>query len=90
MTCYEYSPSVVRMPTPPEYRPLAQAVGSTVRAELARHGKTNGDLGKCLNLNIGTVAKRLSGESAFDVVELAMVAEWLGIDAGVFNISSVA
>lgn len=72
------------MPTPPEYRAVAQHVGSAVRAELARHGKTNGDLGACLNLTAQTVGRRLSGESPFDVVELAMVARWLDVDVAVF------
>lgn len=69
-----------------EFREVARTIGSTVRAELARHGKTQGDLGSCLNLTAQTVGKRLSGESPFDVVELAMVAKWLGIDVGVFNL----
>lgn len=88
MTSGEDSPNVVDMPTPPEYRAITQTVGSTVRAELARYGKTQDDLATCLGLTRQTVAKRLSGESAFDVVELAMVAKWLGIDAGIFNLSN--
>lgn len=74
------------MPTPPEYRAIARTVGSSVRAELARHDKTQRDLAACLGLTEHTVGKRLSGESSFDVVELARVAKWLNVDAAVFKI----
>lgn len=74
------------MQPPLEFREVARTIGSAVRAELARYDKTQDDLAACLNLTRQTVGKRLSGESPFDVVELAMVAKWLGIDVGVFNL----
>lgn len=62
--------------TPDQY---AEAIGSEVRAELARQRKTQAELASTLGITSATAARRLSGASPFDVSELATVANWLGI-----------
>lgn len=56
-----------------------QRVAGEVRAELARQRKTAADLSRALGVTPHTAGKRISGEVAFDVVELAEVAKWLGV-----------
>jgi len=60
--------------------PTAEAVASEVRAELARQQKTAGDLAAALNMTAHTAGRRLRGEVPFDVIELAQIGLWLGID----------
>lgn len=62
--------------TPTEY---AEAIGSEVRAELARQRKTQADLAAALGVTPATAARRLDGSSPFDVLELAKVANWLNV-----------
>ncbi|HXH77281.1 helix-turn-helix transcriptional regulator [Nocardioides sp.] len=62
--------------TPTEY---ATAIGSEVRAELARQRKTQADLAAALSLTPATIGRRLDGTSPFNVVELAKTANWLGV-----------
>lgn len=49
-------------------------VGRNVRAELARQGMSQAELGQAVGLTQGQISKRLRGEVAFDVNELAAVA----------------
>lgn len=62
------------MPTSP-----AQRVASQVRAELARQSKTQTDLGEALSLSQTAISRRITGEVAFDVTELALTAVYLGV-----------
>lgn len=61
----------------------AQQTGANVRAEMARAGMTQARLGKHLKLPQSAVSKRLRGEVAFDVDELAAVAAALDLDVNV-------
>lgn len=63
--------------TPTEY---AEAVAAEVRAEMGRQRKAQADLARALDITIPTAARRLRGEVPFDVIELAVVADWLGVD----------
>lgn len=63
--------------TPTEY---ANAVAAEVRAEMGRQRKTQADLAKALGFTAATAARRLDGGTPFDVIELAVVANWLGIE----------
>lgn len=45
-----------------------------MRAELARQGMSQAELGQAVGLTQGQISKRLRGEVAFDVNELAAVA----------------
>lgn len=67
------------MPTSP-----AQRVASHVRAELARQQKNQTQLGGALGLSQTAVSRRLTGEVAFDVTELAQVAVYLGVPLTAF------
>lgn len=58
---------------------FTQRVAGTVRAELARHRKSQGDLAAALGVSRSYVSRRLMGEVAFDVDEVSRIAEWLQI-----------
>lgn len=60
-------------------RQAADRVAGEVRAELARQRKSASDLAAALGITPHTAGRRLSGETPFDVVELARVATWLGV-----------
>jgi hypothetical protein len=59
---------------------ISDTVTRNVRAELARHNKTKTDLGRHLELGPDAIKNRLSGRKPFDVVEVASIARWLGVD----------
>lgn len=61
----------------------AEVVGATVRAELARAGKSQTDLAVVLGVTQTAVSKRLRGVTPFDVNELAAVAAALDLDISV-------
>lgn len=58
---------------------FSQAVAAEVRAEMARQKKTPKEFAAVLTMYPSTAAKRLSGEAALDMAELATVALWLGV-----------
>lgn len=57
----------------------AQRVGASVRAEMARRRKSQADLAALLGTSQAAVSRRLSGAVAFDVDELTVIAEHLGV-----------
>lgn len=58
---------------------VSASVASNVRAELARRGLTQRELADKLGLTQTAISSRLRGIVAFDVDELAVVAETLGV-----------
>jgi len=62
----------------------AQYVGDAVRAELARKRRTQAELAAALNLNAGTVSRRLAGDVEFTVTEVVAAAMWLGVPLSTF------
>ena len=54
-------------------------VAAEVRAEMARQGLTQTDLGNCLDIAPHTAGRRFRGEVAYDLIELTQVAAWLGV-----------
>lgn len=60
--------------------PTAEVVASEVRAELARQKKTAGNLAAVLSMTPHTAGRRLRGDVPFDVIELAQIGLWLGVD----------
>lgn len=58
----------------------AQAIGSAVKAELARSGKSIASLAPILNISRGSVYTRTRGATAFDYVELQLVADYLDLE----------
>lgn len=56
-------------------------VASTIRAELARRRIPQTVVAEKLNLSQATVSRRLAGEYPFDVAELSVLAEMLGMTA---------
>lgn len=76
------------MTRPPEYLDIGRRVGANVRAELARFDKTPADLATHLGITGQTARRRLSGEVPFDVVELALIAGWLGLDISALQVAA--
>lgn len=62
--------------TPTEY---AEALAAEVRAEMGRQRKTSTDLAAVLGVTKATARTRLSGSQPLDVLELAQIADWLGV-----------
>lgn len=61
-------------------RNYAHAVAGEVRAEMARQWKTVVDLAAALNVSRETARLRYDGSTSYDLIELAQVAAWLGVD----------
>jgi transcriptional regulator with XRE-family HTH domain len=57
----------------------AQRTAATVRAELARRQLSGRQVATDLDWSIPTMTRRLNGSVAFDVDELAQIAEYLGV-----------
>lgn len=57
----------------------AETVGAAVRAELARKRISQTELASKLHLSQTAVSRRLTGKKAFDVNELAVVADVTGV-----------
>lgn len=56
------------------------ALADEIRAELARQRRTGQELAETLEITAHTAGRRLSGAVPFDVVELAHIGQWLGVD----------
>jgi hypothetical protein len=65
-----------RFMTPSDY---GAAVAAEVRAEMGRQQRQAKDLAVALAVSPTTARTRMSGAVAFDVVELLIVATWLGV-----------
>lgn len=58
----------------------SEALAAEVRAEMAAQNRTAAGLAEALGVTAHTAGRRLSGATPFDVVELALVAMWLGTE----------
>lgn len=58
---------------------ITASVAAEVRAEMARQNVPQREVGRVLGLSQTGAWRRLSGETPFDVAELAKVAELLGV-----------
>lgn len=63
---------------------IRRTVGANVRAEMARNRVTQDQVAEVLGISQPQVSKRLLGEIAFDVVELEVVGQLLGVPASTF------
>jgi transcriptional regulator with XRE-family HTH domain len=59
---------------------LRASIAAAVRAEIARHQKTQREVALVLGLPQPSVSKRLLGEVPFRAEEIAAIAAWLGVD----------
>lgn len=57
----------------------AARVAAEVRAEMARQGKSKGELAHALGVTLNTAKSRYDGALPFNLVELAQVAIWLNV-----------
>lgn len=57
----------------------AAHVAAEVRAEMARQGKSKGELAQTLGVTLNTAKSRYDGTQPFNLVELVQVAMWLGV-----------
>jgi transcriptional regulator with XRE-family HTH domain len=58
---------------------LTPRVAAEIRAEMARQGVSQRQIGEVLGISQPQVSKRLLGEVAFNTTELEKVAEFLGV-----------
>lgn len=56
-----------------------EAVSTEVRAHLARNRKTQRDLSEVLGISQPQISARMNGDIAWDVNELAAIADWFGV-----------
>jgi len=61
------------------HQSVTQAVSGEIRACMARGQHTQGELATVLGLSQPSVSSRLKGDVAWDVDELAKVAQWLDV-----------
>lgn len=59
---------------------VSHTVADNVRAEMARRKVSQRAMAEALGTSQPALSRRLTGEVAFDVVELASVAQLLGMD----------
>lgn len=57
----------------------SEAVSNEVRGHLARNRKTQRDLSELLGISQPQISARMNGDIAWDVTELAAIAQWLGV-----------
>ena len=55
-------------------------IAAEVRAEMARQGKSKGELAHALGVTLNTAKSRYDGTHPYDMVELALIAIWLDVD----------
>lgn len=51
-----------------------------LRAEMARQRYTSSDLAGVLSLSQTSAHRRMTGDAGLDLDEIALIADWLGID----------
>ena len=58
---------------------VTQSIASEIRAELGRKRIPQADLANVLGVSQAGISRRLSGDTPFDVNEVAAVADFLGV-----------
>lgn len=58
---------------------LGDATSANVRAEVARRRARHADLALALNMSTTALSRRMTGDVAFNVHEIGLVAEFLGV-----------
>lgn len=61
---------------------ITERVAAEVRAELARRKLSRRDLESILGLSQPSVARRVNGDTPFNLAELEQICEWLSINPG--------
>ncbi|WP_418061779.1 hypothetical protein [Pimelobacter simplex] len=54
-------------------------MAAEVRAEMARQGRTKGELAQALGVTPNTAKSRYDGAQPYNLIELVQVALWLGV-----------
>ena len=68
---------------------VSENVTANIRAELARRGRTQGDLAEALGMHPMTISKRMTGQADWWIGEIPAAADWLGIPlAALFGAAS--
>ncbi|MBU2693845.1 hypothetical protein CCO04_01985 [Pimelobacter sp. 30-1] len=57
-------------------------MAAEVRAEMARQGKTKGELARALGVTHHTARSRYDGTQPYNLIELVQVSLWLGVPLG--------
>lgn len=61
----------------------SQRLAGEMRAELARQKRTATEAAATLGVTPATIGRRLSGETPFNVIEIASLCRWLGVEPAV-------
>ena len=61
----------------------SQRLAAEVRAELARQKRTATEAAATIGVTPATMGRRLSGETPFNVIEIASICRWLGVEPAV-------
>lgn len=73
-----------------EIATASQRVAANVRAELARHSRSQADLGQALGRSQPYVSRRLNGKVAFGVDEVERIAVWLAVPVAALMVQQPA
>jgi transcriptional regulator with XRE-family HTH domain len=58
---------------------ISQSAAARLRAEMARQKRSGVDLAKVLHISQQSASRRINGDTALTLDELAAAAEWLGL-----------
>lgn len=65
-----------------KHTPTATRAAEEIRGHMARQGKKTGDLARLLDIRHEAAARRMRGETPFDVDQLDKTAAWLKVPIG--------
>lgn len=67
-----------------------ERIAASVRAEIARAGRTGSDLARHMGWTQPTASRRLTGQTEFTASEVVAVAAWLGVPTSTLLAEDVA
>lgn len=70
--------------------PSAKRIADAVRAELARAGVTQAEIGRALGLSQPAMSRRMAGTVEFSAVELQRIAHTLGVSVAALGMDVAA
>jgi transcriptional regulator with XRE-family HTH domain len=71
--------NLVRKPIEPSVMAMIQLVLGNIRAEMARKGLSQTDIGRALGLPAGSISERLADKTSLKVIELLAIADLLNV-----------
>lgn len=62
------------------HSPLTRKIAGNIRAEVTRGGYRASDLAEVIERSRNATYQKWNGQSAFTLVEIDRIAQWLGVD----------